>query len=158
LVDDGACARHLFAGGVVELGRGSRDRDLPDVGGGQVLTCEADRGRPGHRSEFSAPHGALASYPEMADPMLTRPDEALPTETEPRESALGLLRRPDFRRAYGAVAVSELGDAFQYIALMWFALVAAGPLGVIAVRLADSVPAIVFGLHGGVVADRWDRR
>jgi MFS family permease len=54
--------------------------------------------------------------------------------------------------------VSELGDAFQYIALMWFALVAGGPLGVIAVRLEDSVPAIVFGLHGGVVADRWDRR
>ena len=41
---------------------------------------------------------------------------------------------------------------------MWFALVAGGPLGVIAVRLADSVPALVFGLHGGVVADRWDRR
>jgi MFS family permease len=54
--------------------------------------------------------------------------------------------------------VSELGDAFQYIALMWFALVAAGPLGVIAVRLADSIPALVFGLHGGVIADRWDRR
>lgn len=69
-----------------------------------------------------------------------------------------LLRRRDFRRAYAAVTVSELGDAFQYVALMWFALVAAGPLGVIAVRLADSVPALVFGLHGGVLADRWDRR
>jgi MFS transporter, DHA3 family, macrolide efflux protein len=42
--------------------------------------------------------------------------------------------------------------------LMWFALVNAGPLGVLAVRLADSVPALVFGLHGGVVADRRDRR
>src|SRR6266550_4267294 len=62
------------------------------------------------------------------------------------------------RRAYAAVAISELGDAFQYIALMWFALVAGGPLGVIAVRLADSVPALLFGLHGGVAADRWDRR
>lgn len=74
------------------------------------------------------------------------------------ERAAALLRRRDFRRVYLAVAVSELGDAFQYIALMWFALEAGGPLGVIAVRLADSVPALVFGLHGGVVADRFDRR
>jgi MFS family permease len=27
-----------------------------------------------------------------------------------------------------------------------------------AVRLADSVPAIVFGFHGGVIADRWSRK
>ncbi len=71
---------------------------------------------------------------------------------------LALLARRDFRHAYAAIAVSELGDAFQYIALMWFALDAGGPLGVLAVRLADSVPALVFGLHGGVAADRWDRR
>jgi hypothetical protein len=56
------------------------------------------------------------------------------------------------------VSASELGDALQYIALMWFAFEAGGPLGVLAVRLADSVPALVFGLHGGLVADRWDRR
>jgi DHA3 family macrolide efflux protein-like MFS transporter len=72
--------------------------------------------------------------------------------------ARALLRRPDFGRVYLAVAISELGDAFQYIALMWFALEAGGPLGVIAVRLADSIPALLFGLHGGLAADRWDRR
>ena len=88
----------------------------------------------------------------------TAPEELLPQGTAHSERALGLLRRPGFRRAYAAVAISELGDAFQYIALMWFALVAAGPLGVIAVRLADSLPALLFGLHGGVAADRWDRR
>ncbi len=74
------------------------------------------------------------------------------------ERARALLRRRDFGRTYLAVAISELGDAFQYIALMWFALDAGGPLGVIAVRLADSIPALLFGLHGGVAADRWDRR
>jgi MFS family permease len=94
----------------------------------------------------------------MTDPLTTDAPAALAEDPPRRETALALLRRRDFRRAYGAVAISELGDAFQYIALMWFALVAGGPLGVIAVRLADSVPAIVFGLHGGVVADRWDRR
>src|SRR5438552_14965232 len=41
---------------------------------------------------------------------------------------------------------------------MWFALVAGGPLGVMAVRLADSEPALLFGFHGGLAADRWDRR
>jgi len=94
----------------------------------------------------------------VADPVTTVPEELRPEALGPPEGAFALLRRPDFRRAYAAVAVSELGDAFQYIALMWFALLAGGPLGVIAVRLADSVPALVFGLHGGVIADRWDRR
>ena len=71
---------------------------------------------------------------------------------------LELLGRRDFRRVYFAIAASELGDAFQYVALMWFALTAGGPLGVMAVRLADSVPALAFGFHGGLVADRLDRR
>jgi MFS transporter, DHA3 family, macrolide efflux protein len=78
--------------------------------------------------------------------------------TLPSERALRLLRRRDFRRTYAAVVISELGDSFHYVALMWFALVSAGPLGVLAVRLADSFPALVFGLHGGLVADRNDRR
>lgn len=94
----------------------------------------------------------------MADPVTTAPEEEMPRATEIPRGAVGLIKLPDFRRAYGAVVISELGDAFQYIALMWFALVAAGPLGVIAVRLADSIPALVFGLHGGVAADRRDRR
>ena len=94
----------------------------------------------------------------MADPATGTPEELLPQGPAQPERALGLLRRRGFRRAYAAVAISELGDAFQYIALMWFALVAGGPLGVIAVRLADSIPALLFGLHGGVAADRWDRR
>ena len=93
----------------------------------------------------------------MTDSVTASPEELLPREIGEPEAASALFRRRDFRHAYAAVAVSELGDAFQYIALMWFALVAGGPLGVIAVRLADSIPALVFGLHGGVVADRWDR-
>jgi MFS family permease len=68
------------------------------------------------------------------------------------------MRRPDFRRVLLAVSASELGDAFHYLALMWFAYDAGGPGGVIAVRLADSVPAILFGLHGGLAADRFSRR
>ena len=94
----------------------------------------------------------------MADPVTNAPEEARVGATPPERSALRLLRRRDFRRVYVAVSASELGDALQYIALMWFAFEAGGPLGVLAVRLADSVPALLFGLHGGLVADRWDRR
>jgi MFS transporter, DHA3 family, macrolide efflux protein len=93
----------------------------------------------------------------VADPVTALPEEDLEA-TVPPTGAVQLLRRRDFRRTYAAIVVSELGDSFQYIALMWFALVTAGPLGVLAVRLADSVPALLFGLHGGLVADRSDRR
>ena len=95
----------------------------------------------------------------MADPVQATPEELRPQAPPPTpERGTALLRRRDFRRLYTAVAASELGDALHYIALMWVALEAGGPLGVIAVRLADSVPALLFGLHGGLVADRWDRR
>jgi Transmembrane secretion effector len=95
----------------------------------------------------------------VADPVTAVPEEArAPAVPPPRTGVAHLLRRPGFRRVYLAVVTSELGDAFQYIALMWAALLAGGPLGVIAVRLADSLPALVFGFHGGLLADRAGRR
>jgi MFS family permease len=94
----------------------------------------------------------------MSDPVLDVPRELEPGVSLPPARALHLLHRPDFRRLYLAVAASELGDSLHYIALMWFAFDAGGPLGVVAVRLADSIPAIVFGLHGGLAADRWSRK
>jgi len=95
----------------------------------------------------------------LADPVTAAPEEALPHAIEPPPpGAFALLRRSGFRRVYLAVVTSQLGDAFQYIALMWAALLAGGPLGVLVVRLADSAPALVFGFHGGVLADRADRK
>ena len=94
----------------------------------------------------------------MADPITAEPEEIRAPAGPPSAGAVALLRRPQFRRLYLAVATSELGDAFQYIALMWAALLAGGPIGVIVVRLADSVPALLFGFHGGVLADRVSRR
>jgi DHA3 family macrolide efflux protein-like MFS transporter len=92
----------------------------------------------------------------VSDPVLDIPRELESAPAAP--GALSLLRRPDFRRLFFAVAASELGDSLHYIALMWFALDVGGPLGVVAVRLADSIPAIVFGLHGGMAADRFSRK
>jgi MFS family permease len=93
----------------------------------------------------------------VSDPVFDVPREL---EVPPLQGrgALGLLRRPDFRRLFLAVCASELGDSLHYIALMWFALDVGGPLGVVAVRLADSIPSIIFGLHGGLAADRWSRK
>src|SRR6478672_12106875 len=74
-------------------------------------------------------------------------------------TAIAVLReRPDFRRAYLANAVSGLGDSFQFVAVMWIAVVTGGTLGVIAVRLADGLPPLLLALHGGASADRGRRR
>jgi Major Facilitator Superfamily len=83
--------------------------------------------------------------------------EALPEASQPPADAISLLNRSEFLRFFAALVTSRLGDAFNYIALMWLALEAGGPLAVIAVRLADSIPALVFGFHGGMVADRLPR-
>jgi Transmembrane secretion effector len=93
----------------------------------------------------------------VSDPVLDVPRELEAPSRAPR-GAWMLLRRRDFRRLYLAVSASELGDSLHYIALMWFALDAGGPLGVVAVRLADSIPALLFGLHGGAAADRFSRK
>ena len=94
----------------------------------------------------------------MSDPVYDVPREVELTEPPAGRPALSLLRRRDFRALFLAVSVSELGDALNYIALMWLALEHGGALGVVAVRLADSLPAFLFGLHGGIAADRWSRR
>src|SRR5947209_20583963 len=93
----------------------------------------------------------------VSDPVLDVPRE-LEQPAAPPPRAFALLRRPDFRRLFLAVAASELGDSLHYIALMWFALDVGGPLGVVAVRLADSIPALVFGLPGGVAGERRRRK
>lgn len=92
----------------------------------------------------------------MSDPVFDVPRELEAAPPTPR--SFDLLRRTDFRRVFLAVAASELGDALHYIALMWFAFDVGGAGGVIAVRLADSIPAFLFGLHGGLAADRFSRK
>jgi MFS family permease len=93
----------------------------------------------------------------VSDPVFDVPRELEPATPELRRPG-DLLRLADFRRVFLAVSASELGDSLHYIALMWFAFDVGGAGGVIAVRLADSIPAIVFGLHGGLAADRFSRK
>ena len=100
--------------------------------------------------------------PERADSVVADPVFDVPREVELTEPARPRLAPapapPRLPHALLAVSVSELGDALNYIALMWVALEKGGALGVVAVRIADSVPAFLFGLHGGIAADRWSRR
>ena len=122
--------------------RRALDGDRPDVLEREVVAGQRQRVRRSRRrSRSSGEYSALVS-----DPVFDVPRELRAGAAAARASALDLLRRPDFRRLYLAVCASELGDSLHYIALMWFALDAGGPLGVVAVRLADSVPAFVFGL------------
>lgn len=64
-----------------------------------------------------------------------------------------------YRRLWSATVVSRLGDALRTPAL---ALLAASltrdPRAVAAVVVAGQLPPLLFGLVGGVYADRWDRR
>ena len=152
--DDLPGGAHLLARLARQLDRRALHRDRPDVVDGEVVA----------RQGALLDHGASLSLRSghtrwVADPARAVPEE-LELELPPprRERALALLEGRDFRRLYTAIVASELGDALHYIALMWVALEAGGPLGVVAVRLADSVPALIFGLHGGLAADRWDRR
>src|SRR5215470_12899309 len=53
--------------------------------------------------------------------------------------------------------LSAIGDYFYEIAVMWIAIKVAGGAGGIVVA-AGSGSMLVFGLLGGVYADRWNRR
>ena len=67
------------------------------------------------------------------------------------------LIRGDFAAAYAANIVGQLGNSLQFVAVLWYSS-AAGPLGIVGVRVADTIPALLFGLHAGLVADRRPRR
>jgi hypothetical protein len=75
----------------------------------------------------------------------------------PAISCLVRLLRGDFANLFAASAVAQLGNALQFVAVLWFSG-RAGPLGIVTVRVADTIPALLFGWHAGVVADRRQRR
>lgn len=71
---------------------------------------------------------------------------------------MSLFGLRDFRLVWSAAAVSWLGDSLAFLGFMWLAYDVGGAGGVIAVRVADSIPSVIVGLLGGVVADRVERR
>ncbi|MBF9134179.1 MFS transporter [Plantactinospora sp. S1510] len=64
-----------------------------------------------------------------------------------------------FGRLWTAAVVSRLGDALRNPALALLAAsVTRDPRAIAAVVVAGQLPPLLFGLLGGVYADRWDRR
>lgn len=69
------------------------------------------------------------------------------------------LRHRDFRLLWGAEAVSTLGTQVQRIAVTWHVFDLTGdPFQLGLLGLFRFVPILLFGIAGGVLADRHDRR
>ena len=70
---------------------------------------------------------------------------------------LRVLRNINVRRLWVSQIISAIGDRFYDLAVVWIATreVGAAAGGVV---LAGSLVTLVFGLFGGVYADRWNRR
>lgn len=76
-----------------------------------------------------------------------------------RGRAYEALRHRDFRLLWGAEAVSTLGTQVQRVAVAWQVFELTGdPLQLGLLGLCRFVPILLFGIAGGVVADRRDRR
>lgn len=70
---------------------------------------------------------------------------------------LKALRLPQIALLWTSQVLSAVGDYFYTIAVMWIAVKTSGSdAGFVAA--AESVAMLVFGLLGGVYADRWNRR
>ncbi|MDP9363654.1 MAG: MFS transporter, partial [Chloroflexota bacterium] len=76
-----------------------------------------------------------------------------------RGRAYRTLRHRDYRLLWGAEAVSTLGTQVQRVAVAWQVFeLTRDPLQLGLLGLCRFVPILLFGIAGGVVADRRDRR
>jgi MFS family permease len=83
----------------------------------------------------------------------------LPSSGGGRRAAFHVLRHRDYRALLIATSISSLGARFQLYAVLWWVWELTGSEAWVgAVALARFIPILIFGLFGGVVADRYDRR
>ncbi|MGW6378512.1 MFS transporter [Rhodococcus sp. NPDC055112] len=69
------------------------------------------------------------------------------------------LATPNFRRYYGGQAVSMIGTWMQAVAQAWLVLQLTGSGTALGLVIAlQTLPVLLFGPYGGVVADRLDKR
>ncbi|AQA25206.1 transmembrane secretion effector family protein [Rhodococcus sp. MTM3W5.2] len=69
------------------------------------------------------------------------------------------LATPNFRRYYGGQAVSMVGTWMQAVAQAWLVLQLTGSGTALGLVIAlQTLPVLLFGPYGGVVADRLDKR
>ncbi len=85
--------------------------------------------------------------------------DTLSETTIPRHNLLSVLRYRNFTLLLSGQAISQLGDSFFSVALMWLVLQSTGSaLAMGMLPILAMLPRIVFQLIGGVWVDRYDRR
>ncbi len=86
---------------------------------------------------------------------MTAPYAAMPAGS----SLLASMHNRDFRLLFWGQLVSQIGDQFLFIAaLSIINRLTASPLALSGLALAISIPQLTFGLIGGVVVDRFNRK
>lgn len=90
---------------------------------------------------------------------MTEPDDPARHAAASTERAYRVLRYRDYRLLWGADFVSTLGTEVQRVAIVWQVFRLTGdPLQLGLLGLFQFAPIFLFGLVGGVIADRRDRR
>ncbi|WP_432502698.1 MFS transporter [Kineococcus arenarius] len=89
------------------------------------------------------------------------PAEAHPDATPPTRAAatFAALRVPNFRVYVGGQALASTGVWMQNIALDWLVLQLTGSPAAVGIAMAlQFLPILLFGMHGGMIADRYPKR
>ncbi|GHO54893.1 MFS transporter [Ktedonobacter robiniae] len=71
---------------------------------------------------------------------------------------LRVLRLPHLALLWSGQVLSAMGDFFYQIAMLWLAIKIAGSQGGIFIAGVEAAAALLFGILGGIYADRWNRR
>ncbi|MEA2622194.1 MAG: hypothetical protein QOH61_1104 [Chloroflexota bacterium] len=80
-------------------------------------------------------------------------------EVPPPLGARGVLRIHDYRRIFGAQAISDFGDALTNLALLLVVNQLTGSLAALAaMAIVLAVPQVTIGVVAGAWVDRWDPR
>ncbi|MGN6127512.1 MAG: MFS transporter, partial [Humibacter sp.] len=92
------------------------------------------------------------------DPLLTAPVPVLTQRPSWRDS-FASLRVPTYRLYAGAQVVATTALGMQRVAQDWLVLELSGSVAAVGVTVAmQFAPTLIFGLLGGVIADRYSKR
>lgn len=105
------------------------------------------------------PSGDLSlarEYPGDQGLQATLPSSRPPNQ---QQALRALFRNRDFKLLWAGQLLSQVGDQCLLIAaITLISNLSASPLAMLIPAISIAIPQIVFGLVGGVMADRWDRR
>jgi MFS family permease len=104
------------------------------------------------------PHVTSATHASAPDPLLTAPIEVLDRRPPWRET-FSSLSVPNYRLYAGAQVIATTALGMQRVTQDWLVLQLSGSVTAVGVTVAmQFAPMLVFGLLGGVIADRYNKR